>query len=324
MRRRLAGGVDRHAHGPGASPTLIVPRAIEHGQVVNQDLIDVYDFLGALRRRWILIAAMALSCALVMALLAHAMKPIYRSVAVLDPVTSDTNPLTASAMTSSLSTIGGSLAALTGGTSEADQDIDEAMTVLRSRAFTEKFLDENHVLPLLFPELWDAKAGHWRDGVEVPTLARGSVVFDKLRKVDTDNEGQFVTLQLEWPDRILVAQWTNQMVRMMNDELRARALVAADASLGYLRDEWSKTVDAATREAISRLIESELRKKMLATVTPEFELRFIEKAMASDAEYPVRPKKPLMVAVGFVFGALLGVIVSLLLYRRELVAAQQL
>jgi Na+-transporting NADH:ubiquinone oxidoreductase subunit NqrC len=304
---------------------LSIAPTIEDGKVVNQDLIDVYDFFGALRKRRILITAMALACALVMGVTAYMMKPIYRSKATLDPVTSDTNPLTASLMSSSLSDrLGGTIAALTGASSEADRDTDEAMTVLKSRAFTERFLEENHVLPLLFPRLWDARAGHWKDGVKVPTLARGFEAFDKIRLVDVDMNGDFVTLQLDWPDRFQAAEWTNQMIRMLNEELRARAVSAADASLLYLHDEWSKTGDAATREAISRLIESELKTKMLATVTPEFELRFIDKALVADADRPVRPQKLLMVAVGLVFGALLGVMLSLLLYRRELVAAQRL
>jgi capsular polysaccharide biosynthesis protein len=303
---------------------MSVARAIEGGRVVNQDLIDLYDFMGALRRRLILICAIGIVFAIIMGIVAHMMKPVYRTRATLDPVTSDTNPLTASTVSSSLSTLGGTLSTLVGGSSEVDRDIDEAMTVLQSRAFTEKFLQQNNVMPLLFPKLWDERAGRWKDGVEAPTLARGFEAFQKIRLVDVDNDNEFVTLQIDWTDRIKAAEWTNGMIRMLNEDLRQRAIVAADASLTYLRDEFAKTDDTATREAISRLIESQLRQKMLATVTPEFELRFVDKAMVPDADRPVRPRKRIMEALGFVFGALVGVVVSLLLYRRELAGAGRL
>lgn len=285
---------------------------------VGADMIELYDFFGALRRRIWLILGTAAACSLLMAALAFVMKPVYRGFATLDPVTSDTNPLTAGLVTSSLAALGGSLAAITGGITEADRDTDEAMTVLESREFTERFIDENHLLPLLFPKRWDPVQGRWKEGVRVPTLSQGFVAFDEIRKIDLDTDNDFVTVQLDWPDRIKAAELTNGMVRLLNDELRQRAVTAANASLEYLRDELERANDTATQEAISRLIESQLKQKMLATVTPEFELRFVDRALPPDADRPTRPNKLLMIFLGFVFGALLGVAISLVLYRREL------
>jgi uncharacterized protein involved in exopolysaccharide biosynthesis len=297
---------------------MAIAKVFDGDRVVNQDLIELYDFVGALRKRKLLIASISLTCALIAGGIAHVMKPVYRGLAVLDPVTQDTNPLTSSLLTSPLSALGGGLAALTGGTTEADRDTDEATTVLGSREFTEKFIERNNLMPVLFPDSWDAEAHRWKAGRAIPSLARGFVEFDRIRKVDRDNDYDFVTLQIDWPDRVQAAEWTNQMVQMLNEELRGRALAAADASLTYLHAEWAKTEDADTREAISKLIASELQKKMLATVTPEFELRFVDRALTPDAEFPLRPKKPLIVAIGLVLGALLGVVVALILYRREL------
>jgi uncharacterized protein involved in exopolysaccharide biosynthesis len=299
---------------------MAIAKVFEDGRVVNQDLIDLYDFFGALRKRKWLIAAIALACMLGAGGLAVVMKPVYRAYAVLDPVTQNSNPLTSSLMSSPISELGSGLAAITGGTSDADRDTDEAMTVLSSREFTQKFIDRNDLLPVLFPKSWDSQAGRWKAGRKIPSLARGYVEFDRIRKVDRNYDNDFVTLQIDWPDRIKAAEWTNQMVQMLNEELRTRALAAADASLSYLRDEWAKTDDAETREAISRLIGRQLQKKMLATVTPEFELRFVDRAVTPDADFPQRPNKILMIAIGLVFGWLLGVVVALILYRRELAA----
>jgi uncharacterized protein involved in exopolysaccharide biosynthesis len=297
---------------------MAIAKVFDGDRVVNQDLIEFYDFLGALRKRRLLIAAISLTCALIAGGIGYVMKPVYRGFAVLDPVTQDSNPLTSSLLSSPLSALGGGLAALTGGTSEADRDTDEATTVLESREFTEKFIKRNNLLPVLFPQSWDAEAHRWKTGGKIPSLARGFVELDRIRLVDRNYDNDFVTLQIDWPDRVQAAEWTNQMVQMLNEELRERALAAADSSLSYLRAEWAKTEDADTRAAISKLIESELQKKMLATVTPEFELRFVDKALIPDADFPLRPKKPLMVAIGLVFGALFGLVVALILYRREL------
>jgi uncharacterized protein involved in exopolysaccharide biosynthesis len=287
-------------------------------------MAELYDFFGALRKRMWLILGAALTCSLLMAGVSFVMKPVYRGFATLDPVTSDTNPLTASLVTSSLSALGGSLAAITGGITEADRDTDEAITVLNSREFTERFIDENHLLPDLFPKLWDSAKGRWKEGVRVPTLSRGFAAFNEIRKIDLDTSNDFITVQIDWPDRIKAAEWTNGLVSLLNDELRHRAVVAADASVGYLRAELQRTNDTATQQAIAALIESQLRQRMLATATPEFELRFVDRAIPADPDRPTRPNKPLMIAIGLAFGALLGVAVALVLYRQELSSSGRL
>ena len=289
------------------------------GVVVNEDLLHLYDFFGALRARLLLIAAISLACGIAMTVLAFHMQPVYRGFAVLVPATSDSNPLTAGLGSSPLAAIGGSVAELTTGLGEGDRETDEAMTVLRSREFTESFIKDNNLLPVLFPQLWDARAGRWKEGIKKPpSMERGYLAFDKIRKIDVDTENQFITIQVDWTDRVKAAEWVNQMGERLNDLLRDRAIANADASLVYLQKELASTSDVVTQTAIGRLMESEIKKKMLAHVMQEFEVRFVNRAMVADADLPQRPIKPLMAAVGLAFGLLVGIATSLLLYRREL------
>jgi uncharacterized protein involved in exopolysaccharide biosynthesis len=287
-------------------------------RALNDDLVQLYDFFGALRARLLLIICTSLIFGAALTVAAFLMKPVYRGFAILAPMTSDTNPLTGGLSGSPLGQLGGGLLQLAGGLSEGDRETDEAMDVLRSREFTEEFIKDNNLLPVLFPKLWDEHAGRWKPGKKVPSLERGFYAFDEIRIIDRDANNDFVTLQIDWPNRVQAAELTNQMVQRLNNELRKRAIASADASLAYLQRELNGNYDVATRESISRLIESEIRRKMLANVSDEFELRFVDKATVPDADYPTRPKKALMAAVGLTFGALIGVAVSLLLYRREL------
>jgi uncharacterized protein involved in exopolysaccharide biosynthesis len=296
--------------------SMPITRVCDADGVVNQDLIDLYDFFGAIRSRLLLICCISLACGAAMTALAFYLKPVYRGYAVLAPVTSENNPLT-EAPTSSAA--GGLISALKSGLSDADRETDEAMTVLGSREFTESFITDKNLLPVLFPKLWDAHKGRWKEGVrKVPTLARGFIAFDEIRKIDRDANNDFVTLQIDWPDRVKAAEWVNQLAQRLNDELRKRAIASADAALAYLQKELASTDDVSTREAISRLMEGQIKRKMLANVTQEFALRFVDEAIVPDADFPTRPKKLIMAGAGVVFGALIGVAVALLLYRREL------
>jgi uncharacterized protein involved in exopolysaccharide biosynthesis len=53
-------------------------------------------------------------------------------------------------------------------------------------------------------------------------------------------------------------------------------------------------------------------------VTPDYEVRVLSRAMVPDPDLPVRPKRALLISVGAIFGALVGIAIALLLYRREL------
>jgi hypothetical protein len=299
---------------------MAITRVLDDDGIVNEDLVRLYDFFGALRARLLLIICISLAFGVAMAALAFYMKPVYRGFAVLAPVSESRDPF-GGGLESSLAAIGGSITALTGagGLSEADRETDEAMTILGSREFTEGFIRDNNLLPVLFPKLWDARVGRWKDGIKkTPTLARGYILFNQIRKIDRNADNDFVTLQIDWADRVKAAQWTNQMAQRLNDEMRKRAIENADASLLYLKKELANTYEVATREAVSRLMESQIKKKMLANVTQEFALRFVDEATVPDADFPTRPKKLLLVGAGVVFGALVGIVVALFLYRREL------
>jgi uncharacterized protein involved in exopolysaccharide biosynthesis len=297
---------------------MAVTRVFDAGGAINEDLVQLYDFLGAIRRRWIMIALISLASGIAMTVLAYTMKPVYRGYAILEPVTSGNNELTEwldSKPTGHL------LSALLPGASDSDRQAYVAAAVLGSREFTERFLSEENLLPVLFEKKWDASAGRWKAGIaRIPTLELGYVAFERIRSIVLDENTDYINLQIDWSDRFKAAEWVNKMAELLNKEMRDRAIASADASLAHLRVEFANSVDVETRASISGMIEADERKKMLATVLPDYMVRNIDKAVVPDADSPQRPKKAMMIGFGLLFGFLLGIAVSLLLYRRELLS----
>jgi uncharacterized protein involved in exopolysaccharide biosynthesis len=301
---------------------MAITRVFDAGEAVNEDLVQLYDFAGAIQRRWILIACLSLAFGMAMAVLAYTMKPVYRGSAILEPVTSGNNELT---QWLDLQPAGGLLSALLPGTSERDRQANVAASVLGSREFTERFLSDENLLPILFQNKWDARAGRWKEGIgKIPTLELGYVAFERIRSIVLDGDTDYIALQIDWPDRFKAAEWVNKMAERLNAEMRQRAVANSEASLAHLRVEFANTVDIETRASIGGMIEAEERKKMLANVMPEYAVRVIDEAVVPDADAPQRPKKPMMIGIGLLFGLLVGIAVSLLLYRRELVSGGRL
>jgi uncharacterized protein involved in exopolysaccharide biosynthesis len=187
--------------------------------------------------------------------------------------------------------------------------------VLRSRQFGDDFIQNLHLMPQLYPKLWDPATNGWRAGVEhPPTIGKAFNYFDKkIRTVIEDNKTGLITVQVDWRDPTVAAAWANEIVRRLNAKMRDREIVHASASIAFLEKELEGTQVLATREAINRLLEAQEKQRMLANVTEQYSFRVVDPAFAADPDDPVRPPKFLLLVSGPVAGLILSVAFILLL-----------
>jgi len=162
---------------------------------------------------------------------------------------------------------------------------------------------------VLYASKWDTERQRWNvPQDEQPTPGKAYALFGHVRSVKQDEDTHLVTLQIEWKDRMAAAAWANDLVERLNAEMRQRAIAHADASVGYLERELNTTSAVATREAINRLIEAQIKQRMLANVTREYAFRVVDRAVPADSDDPVRPRKFLLLVGGALFGFVLGVL----------------
>lgn len=275
----------------------------------NIDLPAIFAAIWV-RKWWV--ATSVLLCTGAFATAAFLMTPVYRASVVLVAADTARNGL-GGALGSALGQFGG-LASLAGiDVSGGGMSQEEALAVLKSREFTEKFILDRNLMPQLFADEWDAASGKWKSSQEKPpTPGKAYRFFDKkVRSISQDKKTGLVTLQIDWTDRKQAAAWANELAERLNAEMRSRAIEMVDASIGYLERELEKTRVVATRDAISRLIEAQVRQRMIATVMREYSFRIVDKAMVADADDPVRPKRLILIVAGFGIGMVLGVALAL-------------
>lgn len=259
------------------------------------------------KKWWVVLCVVVCATALTVASLL--MTPIYRASTVLISASSERSGLTGS-LTSALGQLGGlaSFAGVSAGS--GDSSAEEALAVLRSKQFTEEFIDQEQLMPKLY--------GKKMHSTPAPTLAKAFKLFDdKVRTVIQDKKSGLLTLQIDWKDRQLAADWANMLVQKLNFEMRERAIAKATASIGYLQKELGNTTEIGTREAINRLVETQVNQRMLADVNQEYAFRVVDKALAPDSDDIVKPKKWLFLAAGMFLGLMLGVLVATLLARED-------
>ena len=184
----------------------------------------------------------------------------------------------------------------------------ESYAVLQSREFIGQFITDQHLLPVLFADKWDARANRWKasDPNDQPDVRTAIKYFlTDVMSVQTDRETKLVTLDIDWTDPALAATWANLLVKRLNDRMRQRAQVEARANVDYLQGELGKANIVAMQQAIGQVLEMEMQKLMLARGREEFAYRVVEHAQVPRER--LRPRRALVVAASTVVGGMLAV-----------------
>ncbi len=185
---------------------------------------------------------------------------------------------------------------------------DEALAMLRSRAFVSAFIDANDGFAVMFPGSWDAEAGEWRvPADEVPSDQDVHIYFTAaVLGIAEDETTGTVAVRITLSDRVLVAQWANDIISTLNEKFRNRVSAEAQKSIEYLYEELEKASLVELRQVIPRLIEGQIETIMLTNVRKEFVFRVIDPAVVQDEDHNVSPRRALIAFIGLLFGGFVG------------------
>ncbi|MGH8223102.1 MAG: Wzz/FepE/Etk N-terminal domain-containing protein [Woeseiaceae bacterium] len=265
-------------------------------------LIDLWRVIWA--GKWLILSSSVL-VALATTIAAFLITPVYRAEVVLAPVAAQRS-------SSSLATLAGQLggiATLAGINLGTDESSAEAIAILRSRALTERFIEKNKLLPVLFSEDWDQASGTWHvdDPDDIPNMWRAYERFDKsIRSVSQDVETGLVTLTIDWVDPQRAREWANGLVEEVNADTRGRAIEQSKKNIDYLRGQLQDTDELELRASVFDLMEAEMKNAMLSAVRTEFAFSVIDPAVVP--EKMRWPNRMLFGVLGFFAGMLLGVL----------------
>jgi uncharacterized protein involved in exopolysaccharide biosynthesis len=258
--------------------------------------------------KWLIIL-ITIACGACAAAAAWFVPPSYKVNVVLLPVSENTGGQLGGGLGGLAAQFGG-LASLAGISLQSDTKKSESVAVLQSEALTERYINENHLLPILFANKWDSAHQKWTtsDLKKVPTLWKANEFFRKnVRTVATDSKTGLVTLTITWNDAALAAAWANGLVHYTNDYLRSRALEESERNIAYLTQTAAGTDLAGVKQAIYSILQTEISREMLARGTTEYAFKVLDAAVAP--ERPNSPVKPLWVFLGLLGGLALSSLV---------------
>lgn len=225
--------------------------------------------------------------------------PVYRATLVMVPAESRSQGTGLGAALGQLSGLANAvgMGGLAGSTNE---ETEEALAVMRSRAFTTAFLEEVEAEDDLARQLGLPSDLPLDNSVKT----KAARYFNSsVRSVVLDKKTGLYRLSMDWTDPAAAALWANETVKRLNAVMRARAIERSQANQSYLQKEAARASQVDVRNAVSRLLEAEIRQLMLANVTPEFAFRVVDAATPPELDEKVKPNRRTLVAAGTVFAA---------------------
>lgn len=274
--------------------------------------LSIFDIALLILRRKIWVILLTFLGAAVGVLIGFVQQPVYRADTLLSAVeTTDAR----SGLAGLARQFGGLAGAVNLGVTGGDKNV--TIAVLRSRAFIVKFIRDRGIEKILFSSQLAPNAETWvADQGGAPTDSEIFELFSRqIFSVREDNKTGLISISIEWYDPHIAADWANEIVREVNNQLRTRARVRARNSIEYLESEAARVGNFETQKAIYNLIEMQINEIMLANVTEEFAFEVIDPATASDSDDYVKPRKVLLLVSGLIAGFMFALV---LIVGREL------
>jgi uncharacterized protein involved in exopolysaccharide biosynthesis len=275
----------------------------------KDDEVSLRDTFAVLWRRKWLVAGVTLAFGIAAGVASLLVPPSYVAITIVSPASSTQGGGSMSGLGALASQFGG-LASLAGVAIPGDSKKFESLAVLQSEILTEKYIQDNNLLPIIFHSKWDDNQNKWKtsDPKKIPTLWEANDVFKKrIRTVSNDPKTGLATITITWSDPKLAAKWANDLVERTNDHLRAKAIHDSEANLAYLNEQTLKTNEVAIRQGIYSLIQGEINKVMMAKGSEEYALRVVDPAIAPEKRFS--PQRGNWVLFGLLSGLIVSIIV---------------
>lgn len=250
----------------------------------------------------------------------YLMTPAYRAEIVVSPLNDSGNSDLMVALGGQL----GGLGALAGLGLGGDSGRNERLATLSSRDLAVRFIDAEQLVPE-FCVARVIKCAPGTDTEEVATRSGDREANDarklfqrRVLSVSEDKRTGLVRVTMTWRDREQAARWASRYVDLANRELLARSTAESDRRIEFLRTAAAAAETIELRQAIYKLMESELKSRMVASSRVDYAFKVIDPALVPDARDRVRPKRALLAVLGAGLGTLSLLMTLMIRARRRI------
>lgn len=216
----------------------------------------------------------------------------------------------------------GGLAAIAGInlSKDATSPSSKAMATIKSRDFFSHLLTFDGVLENIMAfdgydkkskqiiydtEIFDPVSKSWNN-IAKPTDLQAYVVYRGMLGISQEKITNFITITIEHGSPVFASEFLSLIIREVNELSRQRDLTESQESLEYLYTQLGTVVQSDVQLAVSQLIETQLKKQMMAKVKRNYILQPIDTPFVP--ELRDSPKRTQMVIIGTLLGIIFSII----------------
>ncbi len=293
--------------GGAGSP---VPPYFPYWPPPAEDEIDLLELIDVIRRRWRRIALAVFLGTALAAAYALLATPMYRAQAVIAPP----QEKTAKGVSSALAAFGGLGAEIAGslGISLGATDANRLEAILKSHRLIERVVSKYDLLPVLFRDLWDPEREAWdvRDPEDVPNVWDAEELLEDIYRVKNDTKAGVIRVSFEWEDpdkaKEILTLFLDELARVVQED----ELKKIEANRRFAEEQLKKATDPVIVAKLQALLSEQVEKAMMAQNVEHFAYEMIDPPAVSDEK--VKPKRALVVALGFTVSLFFGVFLAFL------------
>jgi uncharacterized protein involved in exopolysaccharide biosynthesis len=308
---------------------------------MEEDEINLLDYWRVIWKRRKMIIRLAVVIPVLTAIISLFMTNIYQAKTIIAPISPKEGAT--GGLTSMLAQqFGGLPGMILPGAASAS----EIVNLLNSNVLREKIITRYNLLPVLFPDDWDAEKNRWKkeDGWGIslnprvwisalarmvspppPGLAKKTPgvpdVWDGLRELDdlvsvkNNIKDNSITITAEFRDPEMAAKLADYFLTSLTDHMSAEARRVADVNRKYLESQLDATADPFIKQKIYNLIAQQIETSMMAEVKENFAFKVLDPPKPPDKK--IKPKRAVIVILSFVMALFIGVFVAFFLEYLE-------
>lgn len=270
----------------------------------EDDEIDLIEYLLLLKKHLWEISFFSFFITLLSVFYALSLDNIYRADVLLMPVgekSSNANGIPGNLL---------GVAQLSGIQLNVPTSADAKLEILKTRVFLRKVIEENNLMPLLFPEAWDSENKKWKekDKGKRPEIESAIETLKNAIKIDRGGKSGLVTITNDNEDPKLAAKWLMLLVNTLNRHLKKEVIGESKANISFLEKELRKTPLTEMRKTLFTIIEEQTRQMMLAGTREDFAFKIIDPAVTPQSKYKPNRSKIVIIAafVSFMLAAFMS------------------
>jgi len=279
---------------PVAPPAHNVPYPYAGPYAEDNDEINLLDLFLVLVKHKVMITTVVLVAGIAAVVISLLMTNIYGSEATISlrPEEKGSSFSLPGALGGLGTMVAGEFGFGGGGT------LEKLEVLSKSRALSIRVIEKYNLMPVLFPEKWDAAKKTWITGGlsdKPPTLQDGvKTVQKKLLKVNRDKKNNTITIMFEHPDPETVKNIVEYYLAELSETLREEVLKDSKDNRHFFNEQLERTSDALLREKIYTLLAREIEKETFALAQKYYSFVVLDPPVVPDIDKKIKPKRALI------------------------------